>query len=37
LILRSYVSTARKHGMNPLTALRRLFDGHPWLPTPVGP
>jgi hypothetical protein len=37
LILRSYLSTARKHGMNPLTALRRLFEGHPWLPTPVGP
>jgi transposase len=37
LILRSYLSTARKHGMNPLTALRQLFEGHPWLPAPVQP
>jgi len=37
LVLRSYLSTARKHRMNPLTALRRLFEGHPWLPAPVRP
>ncbi len=37
LILRSYLSTARKHGMNPLTALHQLFEGHPWLPAPVQP
>jgi hypothetical protein len=30
--LRSYVSTARKQGMNPLVVLRQLFQGHPWLP-----
>jgi transposase len=36
LALRSYVSTARKQGMNPLAVLRQLFEGHPWLPAPVG-
>jgi len=36
LILRSYVSTARKQGMNPLVVLRQLFEGHPWLPAPAG-
>ena len=36
LTLRSYVSTARKQGMNPLAVLRQLFEGHPWLPAPVG-
>jgi len=34
LALRSYVATARKHGMNPLAVLRQLFEGHPWLPAP---
>jgi len=34
LALRSYLSTARKHGMNPLVVLRQLFQGHPWLPAP---
>jgi transposase len=34
LALRSYLSTARKHGMNPLAVLRQLFQGHPWLPAP---
>jgi hypothetical protein len=29
LTVRSYVSTARKHGINPLVALRRLFEGNP--------
>jgi transposase len=32
---RSYVSTARKHGINPLHALRQLFHGSPWLPGPA--
>jgi len=32
LAVRSYISTARKHDLNPLTALRQLFEGHPWLP-----
>ena len=36
LALRSYLSTARKHGMNPLAVLRELFQGHPWLPAPAG-
>ncbi len=37
LTVRSYISTARKHGINPLVALRRLFEGDPWLPTPAPP
>lgn len=28
--IRSYISTVRKHGHNPLTALRDLFDGRPF-------
>jgi hypothetical protein len=32
LAVRSYLSTARKHGRNPLDVLRRLFEGKPWLP-----
>ncbi len=32
LALRSYLATARKHGMNPLAVLRQLFEGHAWLP-----
>jgi transposase len=32
LTVRSYVSTARKHEVNPLHALRQLFQGSPWLP-----
>jgi transposase len=35
LALRSYVSTARKQGLNPLVVLRQLFQGRPWLPTPA--
>jgi transposase len=35
LTVRSYIATARKQGRNPLDALRRLFDGHPWLPAPA--
>jgi transposase len=37
LTLRSYVSTARKHEMNPLAVLRQLFEGHPWLPATAAP
>ena len=37
LALRSYVATARKQAMNPLTVLRQLFEGRPWLPTPAAP
>jgi transposase len=37
LTVRSYVSTARKHGMNPLAVLRQLFQGNPWLPAPTRP
>jgi transposase len=36
LALRSYVATARKQGVNPLTVLRQLFEGHPWLPARAG-
>jgi hypothetical protein len=36
LAVRSYLSTARKHGMNPLAVLRQLFEGHSWLPVPAG-
>jgi hypothetical protein len=35
--VRSYVATARKHRMNPLAVLRRLFGGAPWLPATTGP
>jgi transposase len=37
LTLRSYVSIARKHEMNPLAVLRQLFEGHPWLPATAAP
>jgi transposase len=37
LTVRSYVATARKHGVNPLVALRRLFQGDPWMPAPAPP
>jgi transposase len=33
--LRSYISTGRKHGMNPLAILRQLFEGDPWRPSIV--
>jgi hypothetical protein len=36
LTVRSYVSTARKHAINPLAVLHQLFEGHPWLPAPAG-
>jgi len=31
--LRSYISTARKHHIDVLTALAQVFNGDPWLPT----
>jgi transposase len=37
LALRSYLATARKHGMNPLAVLRQLFEGNPWLPASAPP
>lgn len=30
--IRSYISTARKHDINVLDALRQAFDGNPWTP-----
>jgi transposase len=36
LTVRSYLSSARKHGMNSLAVLRQLFQGHPWLSAPAG-
>jgi transposase len=32
LAVRSYLSTARKQGLNSPDVLRRLFEGNPWLP-----
>jgi hypothetical protein len=38
LTVRSYVSTARQDGVDPLHALRQLFQqGSPWLAAPAGP
>jgi transposase len=37
LAIRSYLSTARKHGMNPLAVLGQLFQGQAWLPAPPCP
>jgi transposase len=37
LVLRSYLSTARKHGRNPLAVLGQLFQGQAWLPAPPCP
>jgi hypothetical protein len=36
LTMRSYLSTARKQGVNPFAVLRRLLEGHPWLSAPAG-
>jgi hypothetical protein len=35
--LRSYISTARKQQIGVLPALRRVFEGDPWLPAAAGP
>lgn len=35
--IRSYVSTARKQGVNALDVLRDAFAGQPWMPTATGP
>lgn len=32
LTVRSYLSTARKHGLGAMTVLRDLFTGNPWTP-----
>jgi transposase len=32
LDVRSYLSTARKHGQSAMTVLRDLFIGQPWIP-----
>lgn len=32
LAVRSYLSTARKHGQSAMDVLRDLFTGHPWIP-----
>lgn len=34
---RSYIATARKHGLDPLEALRRAFAGDLWIPTATSP
>ncbi|MCX6880366.1 MAG: transposase [Verrucomicrobia bacterium] len=33
--IRSYISTARKNGLTALEALRRIYQGNPFLPTPL--
>ncbi|GLX03051.1 hypothetical protein Misp02_71370 [Microtetraspora sp. NBRC 16547] len=30
--VRSYLDSARKHGLNALGAIRRAFTGHLWMP-----
>jgi transposase len=35
LAVRSYLSTARKHGEAAVDVLRALFAGQPWLPAPA--
>jgi hypothetical protein len=37
LTVRSYVSTARKHGVDPLHASASFQRGSPWLAAPAGP
>ena len=32
LTIRGYISTAAKHGVNVLTALRAAITGQPWIP-----
>ena len=31
-VVRSYLATARNHGIHPLDALRDALTGHPWMP-----
>ena len=33
--VRSYLQTARKHGLEGLDVLVRLFNGAPWVPSPA--
>jgi transposase len=33
LDIRGYIDTARKHGINVMTALRQAITGNPWQPT----
>jgi len=37
LAVRSYLSTARKHGQAALTVLSELFAGQPWIPATADP
>ena len=37
LAIRSYLSTARKHGKRPIEVLCKLAAGEPWLPQAAGP
>lgn len=37
LDIRSYIDTARKHGINVMTALRQAITGNPWRPALPGP
>ncbi len=37
LLVRSYLATARKHGVNALTVLRQLFNANAWLPATASP
>ncbi len=37
LTIRSYLSTARKHGKRPLEVLTELTAGRPWVPMAAGP
>ncbi|MGO9977567.1 MAG: IS66 family transposase [Solirubrobacteraceae bacterium] len=35
LTIRSYLQTARKHGISPLAILQQLTAGQPWMPPPA--
>jgi transposase len=37
LAIRSYLSTAKKHGLRPVEALTKLTAGQPWVPMTAGP